>query len=97
MMYKRTDLTLSMFYASSADADGNKVATLTMEVIAAEVGAFQASQLRCITDTSDNRKTMSTRIMGFKAGVEAGKCIDRILRETVKSSLRWPGIMAKYC
>ena len=31
-------------------------------------------------DTSDNRKTMSTRIMGFKAGVEAGKCIDRILR-----------------
>lgn len=40
-------------------------------------------------DTSDNRKTMSTRIMGFKAGVKAGKCIDRILRETVKSSLRW--------
>lgn len=26
MMYKRTDLTLSMFYASSADADGNKEA-----------------------------------------------------------------------
>jgi len=48
-------------------------------------------------DTSDNRKTMSTRIMGFKAGVKAGKCIDRILRETVKSSLRWPGTMAKYC
>ncbi|WP_258540448.1 Tn7-like element transposition protein TnsE [Klebsiella variicola] len=35
--------------------------------------------------------------MGFKAGVEAGKCIDRILRETVKGSLRWPGTMAKYC
>ncbi|MDF9993501.1 Tn7-like element transposition protein TnsE [Klebsiella pneumoniae] len=35
--------------------------------------------------------------MGFKAGVEAGKCIDRILRETVKSSLCWPGTMAKYC
>ncbi|ELB3425161.1 transposase, partial [Escherichia coli] len=48
-------------------------------------------------DTSDNRKTMSTRIMGFKAGVEAGKCIDRILRGTVKGSLRWPGTMAKYC
>jgi hypothetical protein len=31
MMYQRTDLTLSMFYASSADADGNKVATLTMQ------------------------------------------------------------------
>ncbi|GKI52518.1 hypothetical protein NUBL22018_50140 [Klebsiella variicola] len=38
MMYQRTDLTLSMFYASSADADGNKVATLTMQVIAAEAG-----------------------------------------------------------
>ncbi|QLF93742.1 transposase [Pseudomonas sp. ABC1] len=48
-------------------------------------------------DTSDNRKTMSTRVMGFKAGVEAGKCIDRILRETVKASLRWPSSMTKYC
>lgn len=43
MMYQRTDLTLSMFYASSADADGNKVATLTMQVIAAEAGAVQTS------------------------------------------------------
>ncbi|MGB5234549.1 MAG: Tn7-like element transposition protein TnsE [Candidatus Macondimonas sp.] len=48
-------------------------------------------------DTSDNRKTMSTRIMGFKGGVEAGKCIDRILKETVKGSLRWPSTMAKFC
>lgn len=48
-------------------------------------------------DTSDNRKTMSTRIMGFKAGVEVGRCIDRILRETVKGSLRWPGTMVKFC
>ncbi|MQY52688.1 Tn7-like element transposition protein TnsE [Rhodocyclus gracilis] len=48
-------------------------------------------------DTSDNRKTMSTRIMGFKAGVEAGNCIDRILKETVKGSLRWPSTMEKFC
>lgn len=48
-------------------------------------------------DTSDNRKLMSTRVMGFKASDEAGKCIDRILRATVKGSLRWPGVMAKYC
>ncbi|WP_137187924.1 Tn7-like element transposition protein TnsE [Pseudomonas asiatica] len=48
-------------------------------------------------DTSDNRKTMSTRIMGFKAGVEAEECIDRILRQTVKGSLRWPSTMAKFC
>ena len=53
MMYQRTDLTLSMFYASSADADGNKVATLTMQVIAAEVGAVQTSQLRCVSNGSD--------------------------------------------
>ena len=58
MMYQRTDLTLSMFYASSADADGNKVATLTMQVIAAEVGAVQTSQLRCITDSA-KKKTYS--------------------------------------
>ena len=43
MMYQRTDLTLSMFYASSADAEGNKVATLTMQVIDAEAGAVQTS------------------------------------------------------
>jgi hypothetical protein len=48
-------------------------------------------------DTTDNRKTMSTRVMGFKAGVDAGKCIDRILKETVKGSLRWPRTMAKFC
>ena len=55
MMYQRTDLTLSMFYASSADADGNKVATLTMQVIAAEVGAVQTSQLLCITDSAKKK------------------------------------------
>ncbi|MCP6495536.1 hypothetical protein NL476_16045 [Klebsiella pneumoniae] len=58
MMYQRTDLTLSMFYASSADADGNKVATFTMQVIAAEAGAVQTSQLRCITDSA-KKKTYS--------------------------------------
>lgn len=60
---------------------------------------LQNGEQRCLLeiDTSDNRKTMSTRIMGFKAGFEAGKCIDRILRETVKGSLRWPGTMARYC
>ncbi len=56
MMYQRTDLTLSMFYASSADADGNKVATLTMQVIAAEVGAVQTSQLLCITDSAKKKR-----------------------------------------
>ncbi|WP_260620664.1 Tn7-like element transposition protein TnsE [Pseudomonas protegens] len=48
-------------------------------------------------DTSDNRKTMSTRIIGFKEGAEAEKCVDRVLKGTVKGSLRWPVTMAKYC
>lgn len=48
-------------------------------------------------DTSDNRKPMSTRIMGLNAGDETGEFIDRILRATVKGSLRWPGTMADYC
>ncbi len=48
-------------------------------------------------DTSDNRKTMSTRVLGFKSGAEEGKCIERILKDTVKGSLRWPATMAKSC
>ncbi|MCY1398486.1 Transposon Tn7 transposition protein TnsE [compost metagenome] len=48
-------------------------------------------------DTSDNRKTMSTRVMGFKADVEVEKCIGRILKKTVKGSLRWPSNMADFC
>ncbi len=48
-------------------------------------------------DTSNNRKTMSTRVMGFKADVEVEKCIGRILKKTVKGSLRWPSNMAEFC
>ena len=70
MMYQRTDLTLSMFYASSADADGNKVATLTMQVIAAEVGAVQTSQLRCITDSA-KKKTYSVGEQSVSKGLIA--------------------------
>ncbi|WP_122310462.1 Tn7-like element transposition protein TnsE [Pseudomonas amygdali] len=48
-------------------------------------------------DTSDSRKTLSTRIMGFNEGIETGKCVERILRGAVKGSLRWPAFMSKYC
>ena len=48
-------------------------------------------------DTSDSRKTLSTRIMGFKDGVEAEKCLEKILKGVVKGSLRWPVSMTKYC
>lgn len=76
MMYQRTDLTLSMFYASSADADGNKVATLTMQVIAAEAGAVQTSQLRCITDSAKKKtynagaiSQMNTRVTAAEGAI----------------------------
>lgn len=41
-------------------------------------------------DTSDNRKRLSTRIVIFRSEANARDCIDRILKEAVKSSLRWP-------
>ncbi|MDP0657123.1 hypothetical protein Q8G16_26665, partial [Klebsiella pneumoniae] len=58
MVEQRTDLALSMFYAASDDADGNKVATLTMQAVAAEVGGVQTSQLLCITDSAENKTDM---------------------------------------
>lgn len=48
-------------------------------------------------DTFDNRKTMSTRVVGFKTGVDVKKSIARILKDTVKGSLRWPSTMSKEC
>lgn len=48
-------------------------------------------------DTSDNKKRLSTRIMGFKESAEVRKCIDRILKDMVKASLRWPSSMVKCC
>ncbi|WP_455232907.1 Tn7-like element transposition protein TnsE [Geopseudomonas aromaticivorans] len=44
-------------------------------------------------DTTDIKKPMSTRVMGFRDGVDARNCIEKILWETVKGSLRWPGVM----
>ncbi|WP_131029030.1 hypothetical protein [Klebsiella variicola] len=76
MMYQRTDLTLSMFYASSADADGNKVATLTMQVIAAEAGAVQTSQLRCITDSAKKKTYIKAR--GNDASIDYSCSIQNI-------------------
>ncbi|MGN2428618.1 hypothetical protein [Klebsiella electrica] len=67
MIYQRTDLTLSMFYASSADIDGNKVATLTLQVNAPEVGAVQTSQLTCITDAA-KKKTYAVGEQTIKNG-----------------------------
>ncbi|BDO06278.1 transposase [Aeromonas hydrophila] len=48
-------------------------------------------------DTSDNRKRLSTRIVIFRAEANARDCIDRILKDMVKFSLRWPTLMEKVC
>lgn len=48
-------------------------------------------------DTSDNRKQLSTRILGFQVGKNIGNNIDLILKDTVRGSLRWPCMMEKLC
>jgi len=48
-------------------------------------------------DTSDNKKKLSTRIVGFKSGVEINNRIEKIIKGVVKSSLSWPRNMNKEC
>lgn len=54
-MFKRDELTISMFYASSTNDDGSKTATITIQVNAANADAVQTSQLLCITDVSKQK------------------------------------------
>ncbi|WP_297200378.1 hypothetical protein [uncultured Pluralibacter sp.] len=54
-MFKRNDLTLSMFYASSTNNDGSKTAIITVQINASNADAVQTSQLLCITDTSKKK------------------------------------------
>ncbi|KJZ14829.1 hypothetical protein TW86_09635 [Halomonas sp. S2151] len=48
-------------------------------------------------DTSDNKKKMSTRIVGFKSGLEIDNRIEKIVKGVVKNSLSWPGSMCRSC
>ncbi|MGC3873260.1 Tn7-like element transposition protein TnsE [Halomonas sp. GXIMD04776] len=48
-------------------------------------------------DTSDNKKKMSTRIVGFKSGLEIDNRIEKIFKGVVKNSLSWPGSMCRSC
>ncbi|VUS88265.1 hypothetical protein SB6416_05569 [Klebsiella pasteurii] len=57
-MYNRNDLTISMFYASSTDNDGNKIAAIMLQVNNSESVAVQTSQLLCVTDKA-RKKTYS--------------------------------------
>lgn len=48
-------------------------------------------------DTSDNKKRLSTRILDFKEGLIAKREVDRILKDAVKGSLRWPALIDDVC
>lgn len=49
-MINRNELTLSMFYASSTDNDGNQIAAIMLQVNNPESVPVQTSQLLCVTD-----------------------------------------------
>lgn len=57
-MFNRNELTLSMFYSSSTDNDGNKIAAIMLQVSNPESVAVQTSQLLCSTDKA-RKKTYS--------------------------------------
>ncbi|WP_200842840.1 MULTISPECIES: hypothetical protein [unclassified Raoultella] len=58
MMFNRNELTLSMFYASSTDNDGNQIAAIMLQVNNPESVGVQTSQLLCATDKA-GKKTYS--------------------------------------
>lgn len=57
-MFNRNELTLSMFYSSSTDNDGNQIAAIMLQVSNPEYVAVQTSQLLCSTDKA-RKKTYS--------------------------------------
>lgn len=54
-MFNRNDLTLSLFYASSTNDDGDKVASLTVQVNNSDMVAMQSNKLQCITDKTGKK------------------------------------------
>jgi len=48
-------------------------------------------------DTSDDKKKLSTKILGFKGGIDEISCFEKLVRGVVKNSLGWPRDMGKYC
>ncbi|MDQ4328351.1 hypothetical protein RBU32_18340 [Klebsiella michiganensis] len=58
MMFSRDDLTISMYYASSTDAEsGKKLATMTIEVrdVSPVAELAQMTQLQCVTDSAKKK------------------------------------------
>ena len=57
-MFSRDDLTISMYYASSTDAEsGKKLATMTIEVrdVSPVAELAQMTQLQCVTDSAKKK------------------------------------------
>lgn len=49
-------------------------------------------------DTTDKKKSLSSRVISLKSGQDAKLAVDSILRGLVKNSLRWPpGMMKNRC
>ncbi|EIY1381123.1 hypothetical protein ACYBYS_25330 [Klebsiella pneumoniae] len=67
MMFNRNELTISMFYASTTDADSNRIATITLQVNDTEGSPVQSSQLLCVTDKA-GKKTYSVGEQSTKNG-----------------------------
>lgn len=69
-MFKRDDLTISMYYASSTDSEsGNKLATMTVEVrdISPIGDLALMTQLQCVTDKA-KKKTYSVGKQSLENG-----------------------------
>lgn len=58
-MFNRNELTISMFYASTTDADGNRIATITLQVNDTEGSPVQSSQL-CVSLIRQERKRIQS-------------------------------------
>ncbi|WP_324047158.1 Tn7-like element transposition protein TnsE [Aeromonas caviae] len=48
-------------------------------------------------DTSDNKKSMSTRVIVMRPSIDPVQGITQILKDVVKSSMRWPVSMRSHC
>jgi|GEM_PF-6726956 len=76
-MYNRNDLTFSMFYESGIQPDtGNKVATLTAQVLDVNSVVVQHSRLQCVTD-SQRKKKYSVGEQSIASGSDPLLCAEK--------------------
>lgn len=86
-MYNRNELTLAMFYASSTNDEGNKVATITVKVNNSDQVSMQTSKLVCVTG-KDNKKTYQVGEQSVSNGSDPLlTAIENYWRQDTKASL----------